>query len=306
MQSTLNGVVIIDKPAGQSSAKVLAQVKTLFRAAKAGHSGTLDPFATGVLVCCLNQATRLARFFLHGQKTYEAVLVLGVETDTQDITGRVIGRTEMPKGICTARIEEVFARFKGDSMQQPPAFSALKHQGKPLYRLAREGKPVQKPPRPVSVHQIRLLEVELPRIRFSVTCSAGTYVRTLCADMGQAFGCGGHLAELRRTASSWFSIEVANTLASLKAMTPEDRSKTLINMADALREMPVFSADQGLAERIAQGQPLTKVDIPISSIQGASVNVPLGPIRVLDPQQRLRAVVEAKPDGGYNYCCVFN
>lgn len=305
MRNKLDGVLIIDKPASLSSAKAVAEVKARFGAAKAGHSGTLDPFATGVLVCCLNQATRLARFFLHGLKTYEAVLRLGVETDTQDCTGRIVSQTDVPR-LSEPRIEEVLAHFEGPSMQQPPVFSALKHQGTPLYKLARQGNPVSKPPRPVTISRIRMLEMALPDIRFTVTCSAGTYIRTLCADMGKRLGCGGHLAELRRTGSSRFAVEEAIPLDALKAMDYQARLDALIPMADALRQMPSFTADPTLSHRISQGQLVTTDDIPTSAISGAPPGDAVTLIKVLDGPNRLKAVVEPRPDGGYNYCCVFH
>lgn len=305
MRNELNGVVIIDKPANLSSAKAVAQVKALFRVAKAGHSGTLDPFATGVLICCLNQATRLARFFLHGRKTYEAVMRLGTETDTQDVTGRIVSRTDVPK-LPDYRVKEVFAQFAGDLMQQPPAYSALKHRGTPLYKLARQGKAVRKPPRPVTIHRIGMLDIALPDIRFSVTCSAGTYVRTLCADIGQALGCGGHLVALRRTASSCFTVDKANSPESLDAVDYRQRLKAVIPMADALQDMPVFRADPGLAVRISQGQPVTTGDIPQAVIENADSGEYTGFVKIVDSQNQLRAIIEARSDGGYNYCCVFH
>lgn len=305
MRNELNGVVIIDKPANLSSAKTVAQVKALFRVAKAGHSGTLDPFATGVLICCLNQATRLARFFLHGRKTYEAVMRLGTETDTQDVTGRVVSRTEVPK-LPDCRVKEVFAQFEGDLMQQPPVYSALKHQGTPLYKLARQGKAVRKPPRPVIIHRIGMLDMALPDIRFSVTCSAGTYVRTLCADIGQALGCGGHLIALRRTASSHFTVDNARSPQSLESVDYRQRLKAVIPMADALQDMPTFRADPGLSVRISQGQPVTTGEIPPEAVENAVSDEYMGFVKIVDGQNQLRAIIEARPQGGYNYCCVFH
>jgi tRNA pseudouridine55 synthase len=305
MRNVLNGVVIIDKPANLSSARTVAQVKAMFQVAKAGHSGTLDPFATGVLICCLNQATRLARFFLNGRKTYEAVMRLGTETDTQDATGRVISRTEVPK-LSEDRIKEAVAQFEGNLMQQPPAYSALKHQGVPLYKLARQGKAVHKPPRPVTIHRIGLLGMDLPDIRFTVTCSAGTYVRTLCADIGQMLGCGGHLVELRRTASSCFSVDQARSPESLKAADHGQRLKAVIPMTDALPDMPAFRAESDLAGRIAQGQPLTTEDIPLPAADKEIVDEYTGLVKIVDGLNQLRAIIEALPNGGYNYCCVFH
>jgi tRNA pseudouridine55 synthase len=247
----------------------------------------------------------LSRFFLHGIKAYEAVLRLGIETDTQDATGRILRQTEVPK-LSPAEIEALLARYVGEMMQQPPAFSALKHHGTPLYKLARQGQPVRKPPRPITIYRLWLLEMELPDIHFGVTCSAGTYVRTLCADLGLSLGCGGHLANLRRTASGRFAVDQAISLASLKAMNHRQRTAVPISMADALGEMASFTAGPDLSRRIDQGQPLTTDDIPPSALVGISPDSQAGPIKVIDRQHRLKAVIEAQPGGGYNYCCVFN
>ncbi len=199
--SNLNGVLVVDKPAGISSAKAVAIVKRLLGVRKAGHAGTLDPLATGILVCCLNRATRLAYFLLKGAKTYKAVLHLGVETDTQDATGNII--TQHRNIIANeAEIRAVIKRFEGKIKQLPPVYSALKHDGVPLYKLARRGKPVQKPAREVFIKKIRIHAIDLPYIRFTVSCSTGVYIRALCADIGTTLGCGGHLKELRRVASS--------------------------------------------------------------------------------------------------------
>jgi tRNA pseudouridine55 synthase len=303
MQQKLNGIIILDKPMNLSSAKAVAKVKNLFKAAKAGHSGTLDPFATGVLICCLNQATRLARFFLHGSKTYDAVLRLGVETDTQDATGHIVARAEVPR-LSQPQAEEILARFEGRVMQYPPIFSALKHQGTPLYKLARQGTPVQKPPRQVTISKIRLLAMNLPDIHFEVTCSAGTYIRTLCADIGKAAGCGGHLAQLRRTASSAFNVDQAIPLTALEAM---GHHAAIIPMTDALGDMPTICAHDQLLQRVSRGQPLTSSDVPRSAIVSPLPGPAMEHVKVVDERNQLRAVIEPSQDGaGYNYCCVFN
>ena len=257
MRNELSGVLVIDKPTAMSSAQVVSRVKKLLGAKKVGHTGTLDPFATGVLICCVNQATRLARFFLEGSKTYDAVLRLGTETDTQDATGQVTGQQPVPP-VSPSRLKQVFKRFEGQQMQKPPIYAALKHQGKPLYKLARQGNPVQKPARPITVSALTLWAVDLPDVRFEVTCSSGTYVRTLCADIGRVIGCGGHLAGLRRTASSGFSIDAAWSLERLEAVDRDNRQEaTLIPMAEALRAMPTFTAGADVLQYAANGRKLT-------------------------------------------------
>jgi len=248
-----DGVLIIDKPAGMSSAQVVGRVKKALQAGKVGHAGTLDPFATGVLVCLINRATRLARFLLHGQKQYEAVLRLGVATDTQDPTGRVVDTRPVPD-FSAEELHQAFRPYAGTVEQIPPAFSALKHKGVALYKLARRGHAIQKPARRVHIERLEISAVELPEVHFRITCSAGTYVRTLCADIGQALGCGGHLSALRRIMSSGFGIDEAVRLEALMdCLADSQPSVPLISPGAALRDMPALRADSALTARIKTG-----------------------------------------------------
>ena len=302
MPAELNGVVVVDKPAGISSAGVVARVKRIFGAQKVGHTGTLDPFATGVLICCINRATRLSQFFLRGDKVYEAELVLGAMTDTQDATGTIIDRQPLDD-ISADQVRATGAHFVGTIAQTPPVYSALKHQGTPLYKLARRGTAVEKPARPVRIHHLEFLEVNLPTARFAVSCSAGTYVRTLCADMGRELGCGGHLKSLRRTASCGFFIDDAvglETLVEYKDLGCLE--KAVIPMNKALSFIPVAVADNALTKKVQNGMKLTPADFtarPESSDQGV--------FRVVDPCGRLIAVLgESQTSACYNYCCVFS
>lgn len=301
MPPELNGIVVVDKPEGISSAGVVARVKELFGARKVGHAGTLDPFATGVLICCINQATRLAQFLLKGDKVYEAELVLGTVTDTQDGTGTIIERHPLT-GIAAGQIQETALRFVGSITQVPPVYSALKHQGTPLYKLARRGAAVEKPARPVRIHHLDILEVNLPVVRFSVACSSGTYVRTLCADMGRELGCGGHLRWLRRTASCGFSIDDAIVLEQLAACRDQGcLDETVIPMTDALPFVPAEVVDDDLATRIQNGMKLSETDFPVPPRMSDQ-----GVFKVVGPHGRLIAVLAASPAvGSYNYCCVF-
>jgi len=298
----LSGVIVVDKPPGITSAKVVARVKKWLKARKAGHTGTLDPFATGVLVCCINRATKLSRFFLHGKKKYEAVLHLGVETDTQDSTGivtNVCHNVEFSK----KTIESAFKRFEGNIQQLPPVYSALKHKGIPLYKLARSKKPVQKPARQVSIITLKILEIHPPFIRFEVFCSAGTYIRTLCADIGASLGCGGHLKELRRIESSGFTITDAVTLEELEDLTLSEKlSDRLISMSNALKDMPEYIADNVLVNKINHGYIITKNDF-----MAEKINAFEGFIKIVDTNKTLVAVLKhAKEKNRYDYCCVFN
>ncbi len=295
-----NGVIIVDKAAGLSSAKVVAQVKELFQAKKAGHAGTLDPFATGVLVCCLNRATRLARFLLRGFKKYEAVLQLGMTTDTQDVTGETISEASC-LAVSDQQIRSVFQQFEGAIEQKPPLYSALKHQGVPLYKLARHGNPVQKPARPVFIETLDIQKIALPEICFTVACSAGTYVRTLCADIGERLGCGGHLKRLRRIYSSGFTIDEAVTLETL-AKQVDTASPKIIPLGKALRGMPAYIADDTLGHKIHRGVVLNSQDVDLRQ-----ADAPEGLLQILNPALELLAVIEAdRPGNRWKYCCVFN
>jgi tRNA pseudouridine55 synthase len=307
MRSQLSGVLTIDKPADQSSARTVASVKKLLDAAKVGHSGTLDPFATGVLICCVNQATRLSRFFLRDQKSYTATLRLGEQTDTQDATGKIMATSCVPQWE-TGRITDIFKQFEGQIMQQPPAYSALKHKGVPLYKLARKGTPVRKAPRSVTISSLRITNIRLPDIAFEVTCSSGTYVRTLCADIGDRMGCGGHLVTLRRTASGGFSLTNAVSLKALEAYDgPEQRLELLTPMAEALHGMRQIQADPDLLQRIAHGKPLTAGHVPQQLEDNRTVPASDGYVKVVDAGKKLKAVLHYIPDkAAYDYCCVFH
>jgi tRNA pseudouridine55 synthase len=302
MPPELNGIVVVDKPKGITSAGVVARIKGIFGVNKVGHTGTLDPFATGVLICCLNQATRLARFFLKGDKVYEATLVLGTVTDTQDATGTVTGRHALD-GLSAQQVEETAAQFVGDITQVPPVYSALKHQGTRLYQLARRGVPVEKPARPVRISRLEILEMNLPTVRLSVSCSAGTYIRTLCADIGQKLGCGGHLEALCRTASCGYAIDDAISLEKLSEFRAQgELAQSMIPMNEALPFMPAVMADHRLTKRILNGTKLSEADLPIPPDVSDH-----GTFQVVDPHGRLIAVLaESTATDSYNYCCVFS
>jgi len=315
----LNGVLVVDKPIGISSAKVVAIVKRLFKASKAGHAGTLDPLATGIVVCCLNRATRLAYFLLKGAKTYKAELHLGVETDTQDATGVIISR-HGKVDVTEAEIHTAIRKFEGNIKQLPPVYSALKQDGVPLYKLARQGKPVQKPAREVSIQSICIDSIDLPYIRFTVSCSTGVYIRTLCADIGTALGCGGHMKALRRVASSGFTISQATGLDELEKLALADTSgealrARIIPAADVLTEMPVWVVDKALAAKIRHGQLIRKSERGIRNAECETPNsafrVPHSEwgmfIKITDITNNLIAIVEnVKEKRHYRYWGVFN
>ena len=209
----MNGIVIIDKPAGWTSQDVTARLRRVFGTRRIGHGGTLDPMATGVLPVFVGRATRGVEFFEHAEKTYETELLLGVATDTEDTTGTVLFRREV--SVTPEQLTAVLERFRGEIMQIPPMYSALKVNGQKLCDLARKGRQVERQPRPVTVHELTLLSREGDTLRLRVRCSKGTYIRTLCADIGEALGCGGCMQALRRTQAGEYTIAEAVPLQQL-------------------------------------------------------------------------------------------
>lgn len=304
---TKNGIIVIDKPEGMTSAQVVARVKRITGAKKVGHTGTLDPFATGLMICGINGGTRLSRFFLNSDKTYEAGLLLGVDTDTMDRTGSVVKSCETDFfnnnniNYDSDFFVELFKGFEGTQDQLPPVYSALKHNGVPLYKLARKGTPVQKPPREISIYSITHKGLDLPSVTFEVACSSGTYIRTLASDIGAKIGCGGHLFSLRRTETSGFTIEKAVTLDVLS--DSENPAEFLINMDDALPEMYRHVANEGLEAKISNGVGINAsdgIDIPENEENDIF-------IKVLNRENRVIAILNYfKNSDKYNYCCVFH
>jgi len=216
----MNGIVIVDKPQGWTSQDVTAKLRGVFQTRRIGHGGTLDPMATGVLPVFVGRATRGVEFFEHAEKTYETVLRLGITTDTEDISGTVL--TERDAFVTGEMLEDVLEKFRGDIMQIPPMYSALKVGGQKLCDLARKGKEVERKPRPITIHELTLLSMEADGIHLRVRCSKGTYIRTLCKDIGEALGCGGCMAALRRVSAGSYTIEEAIPLQELiETDTPE-------------------------------------------------------------------------------------
>ena len=209
----MNGIVIIDKPSGWTSQDVVARLRRVFGTRRIGHGGTLDPMATGVLPVFVDRATRGVEFFEHAEKTYETVLRLGVTTDTEDISGTVL--TQSPVSVSESEFLAALESFRGEILQVPPMYSALKINGQKLVDLARKGKEVERQPRPITVHELTCLEFAGETARLRVRCSKGTYIRTLCKDIGAALGCGGCMEALRRTAAGAYTIEEAVPLQTL-------------------------------------------------------------------------------------------
>lgn len=296
-----SGILIVDKPQHMTSARVISRIKKISGIRKAGHTGTLDPMATGVMVCTINRATRLSRFFLNSNKKYEAVLKLGVETDTLDATGRIVA-THQTGTVSEQAVRAACKQFEGEINQVPPIYSALKHNGAPLYKYARNGTPVTKPPRKVFISYIKLIDINLPEIRFETKCSSGTYIRSLCADIGNVLECGGHLKELKRTECGGYGIHDSMSLNDIEShRSLETIQNKLIPMADALFEMTAYTADTGLMEKIKYGKILSASDIPFNNETSGSPY-----IKIIDTDHHLLAVVS--PDENkdrHNYYCVF-
>ena len=248
----VHGVLLLDKGAGHSSNDVLIKAKRLLNAQKAGHTGTLDPFATGLLPLCFGEATKFAQDLLEADKTYETVVHLGVRTSTADTEGEVL--ETLPVEVVAADIEQVLARFRGEIDQVPPMHSALKRDGKPLYEYARAGVTLEREARRVTIHELELLDYNAPYLRLRVRCSKGTYVRVLGEDIGAALGCGAHLQALRRTKVGALILDDAVTLDML-AETPEaDRAKLLAPVDALLSSFPPIVLPEELATRFLHGQ----------------------------------------------------
>ncbi|MCX7819816.1 MAG: tRNA pseudouridine(55) synthase TruB [Kiritimatiellae bacterium] len=211
-----DGVLLVNKPRGWTSHDVVAAVRRRFRLRKVGHGGTLDPMATGLLVLLIGRATRLAERFMSADKAYAGTFRLGVETDTEDADGRVIAERD-PGGVTEAAVRAALARRTGDLWQTPPMISAIKHAGQPLYKLARRGTVIERRPRLIHIYEFSLVEFVPPRVRFYLRCTKGTYVRTLCADVGRELGCGAYLEELTRTQSGELTVEAAAPLDDILA-----------------------------------------------------------------------------------------
>ena len=231
----MNGIVIVDKPQDWTSQDVTARLRRVFNTRRIGHGGTLDPMATGVLPVFVGRATRGVEFFEHAHKTYEAVLHLGVSTDTEDITGTVL--EEKPVSVSREQLEETLEQFRGEIFQVPPMYSALKVNGQKLCDLARKGKEVERAPRKITIYQLECLDFDGVFAKLRVTCSKGTYIRALCKDIGQALGCGGCMEHLRRTAAGDYTIEEAVPLQELlETETPEKYLRCVDTMFLKYRE----------------------------------------------------------------------
>lgn len=254
----IDGVLLLDKSTGMTSNSALQSARRLFSAAKAGHTGTLDPLATGLLPLCFGEATKFSADLLDADKTYEAQVLFGVTTDTGDAQGDVL--LERPVTFDRADLDAALQRFRGSISQVPPMYSALKRDGKPLYQLARQGIEVEREARTVTIHELTLLDFSGDRCRLRVCCSKGTYIRTLAEDVGEVLGCGAHLTALRRTAVGPLRIADAVSLDQLIELPEEQRAAVLLPPDALLQTLPAVHLDDEATLRFAHGNPVAIPD----------------------------------------------
>lgn len=281
----VDGVLLLDKPIGLSSNTALQKARRLFSAAKAGHTGTLDPLATGLLPLCFGEATKFSADLLEADKTYEAEIVFGATTDTGDAEGEIVERKPVSFG--ASQLLLVLRQFRGAIEQIPPMYSALKRNGRPLYELARAGVEVERPSRNVIIHELSLLSWENECCRVRVTCSKGTYIRTLAEDIGAALGCGAHLKGLRRTAVGNLCLVESITLEQIEALGENERLTLLSPLDSLLKSLPMVELGNSAARRFAHGNPV--------QVEGAGVGAS-GKCRVY-AEERLLGVGEITAGG---------
>jgi tRNA pseudouridine55 synthase len=285
----MTGILVIDKPQGWTSHDVVQKVRSLFQEKRIGHTGTLDPLATGVLVLCIGKATRIVRYLQTDDKEYQAELKLGVRTDTQDADGRVIeSRSYLPP--TRDEVERTILALRGGNLQRPPIFSAVKVGGVPAHRLARKGAAPELRERKVTIHDISILDYADPLVRFTVTCSKGTYVRTLCDEIGNRIGCGAHLTSLRRMRAGRFLIDQAWSLDRVSDAAASGRqNEVLTSLNEALADRPGITVTADDAKKLLHGN-------PIQADRLTEETDPAAPVRLSDTDGRLIAI--GVPHGG--------
>ena len=280
----VSGVLLLDKPTGITSNAALQHAKRLFRATKAGHTGILDPLASGLLPLCLGEATKFAQYPTDADKAYDAVIKLGVTTDTGDSEGQVL--TQHVVTVTLAELEHAVQRFNGTILQTPPMYSALKHQGQPLYKYARQGIVIERAAREVTLHRIVLTDFQADVVRLSVDCSKGTYIRVLAEDIGSLLGCGAHLIGLRRTRVGDFSLANALTLDTLETMPEAERDSMLLPSDQLLTALPAIALDRDAAYYLRQGQAIWQAKLQV-----------LQRFRIYDEKQVFVGVGEVNAEG---------
>lgn len=277
----VHGILLLDKPTGLTSNDVLQKVKRIYNAAKAGHTGALDPLATGMLPICLGEATKFSQFLLDADKRYQVTAKLGVRTNTSDADGEVV--SERPVNVATGDIIEALDKFRGPIMQVPSMYSALKHNGRPLYEYAREGIVIEREARPITIYELKLISVEGDEIKMEVHCSKGTYIRSLVDDLGELLGCGAHVTALRRTQVASYPYDRMLTLEQLECILEHARAQTvpprehldplLLPMDTAVASLPEVNLLPAVAAYVNQGQAVQVAGAP----QSGQVRMTVGP-----------------------------
>ena len=285
IKRAVNGVLLLNKPVGITSNAALQTAKRLFQAEKAGHTGTLDPFANGLLPLCLGEATKFSQYLLDADKTYRAVMQLGVTTTTGDPEGEVLDTK--PVNVTRTDLNAAIARFIGTIEQTPPMYSALKHQGKPLYEYARAGIEIERKSRSIHIRAIELCALDGSQATINVRCSAGTYIRTLAEDIGKTLGCGAHLTELTRTASGGFQLDQAVNLATLENSDITARDQLLLPVDGLVTYLPRIELNDTESAALLKGQ---------RQILSAYTQL-TGLVRAYDSQHRFLGLVELQLDG---------
>jgi len=295
----VDGLLIADKPEGMTSLDVVRQVKRRLGAKRAGHIGTLDPFATGVLPIAVNEGTKLIPFINDEPKEYEATLKLGEETNTDDLTGEVVSGGPW-EDVSPDVIRSAFRAFMGKIQQMPPMFSAIKREGKPLYRLAREGVEVERREREVEIFCLETQKISLPKVRFKVSCSKGTYIRALARDIGKKIGCGAHLLQLRRVRSGPFTLEQAISWESLKGLSTTHPSfPGLIPLERALPSLPEVIGDEPLIRKVRHGKEMVVRDL---SAQTLPILEKGQWLKITSPGEGLVAILRSEVGGSEIAC----
>lgn len=298
---TLHGIVIIDKPSGMTSHDVVDRARRIFRTKRVGHTGTLDPEATGVLVVCINNGTRLAQYLSASEKRYEAQFTFGIESDTQDIWGDVVKEADA-SGISSASVEAALPHFRGAIMQVPPMVSARRHEGRHLYELAREGVTVEREARPIEIYRLEMrdfLPGEKPTCTMEIVCSTGTYIRTIAHDVGQALGVGAVMSSLKRTiigsGANAFDIQHANNLNELTALAkenPDALEHVVLPLSRAVANWPTATLNEETLARIRHGQMLGLDELVFNRIPNGDE-----PVALLEVCGDLAAVAQATEAG---------
>lgn len=284
----VHGILLLDKPAGITSNQALQHVKHLFHARKAGHTGSLDKLATGLLPLCLGEATKLSGYLLDADKHYQATLKLGIQTTTGDAAGDVVATASVP-ALDHAAIESVLAQFRGEISQVPPMHSALKYKGQRLYQLAYQGIEVEREPRIVTIYKLELLEFNGDEMEIKVSCSKGTYIRTLAEDIGKALGCGAHVKSLRRLGAGPYREEQMISMDAIEHLAEQGLAhldRLLLPMDSILGDVPGVQLEESLVFYVRQGQAVTVPQAPTA-----------GQVRLYDRQGRFMGIGEVLDDG---------